>query len=151
MKATGKNDLAVRDEDLDHPRTHRAFRTVKLLIGAYLAISVLTLVAAFLLRGNADEVNDTVWVRGTIVVISALPTFAFAARAARGSRRAFRRLRIISAVMVVAIIVIVSLPGLIPLWMKIEQGVCALLLAGVAVIVNGGRLRALFAAPSRPL
>jgi hypothetical protein len=30
--------------------------------------------------------------------------------------------------------------------MKIEQGVCGLLLLGVVLIVNGGRLRSLFGA-----
>ena len=48
--------------------------------------------------------------------------------------------------MVVAIAVIIVLPGTFPLWMKIEQGACGLLLAGVVVIVNGGHMRSLFAA-----
>ena len=48
--------------------------------------------------------------------------------------------------MVVAIAVIIALPGTFPLWMKIEQGVCGLILIGVAVIVNGRHMRSLFAA-----
>jgi hypothetical protein len=48
--------------------------------------------------------------------------------------------------MVAAIAVIIALPGTFPLWMKIEQGVCGLILLGVVVIVNGRRLRSLFAA-----
>jgi hypothetical protein len=42
---------------------------------------------------------------------------------------------------VVAIAAIISVPGKFPLWMKVEQGVCGLLLIGVVVVVNGGHLR----------
>jgi hypothetical protein len=129
-----------------NPPTHTAFRTVKLLVGGYLTISVLTLVAVILLRDNAAVVNSAVWVRGTIVVASALLMFSFVVRAARGSGRAYLRLRIVSAVMVVAIAAIISIPGTFPVWMKIEQGVCGLVLIGVVVIVNGRHLRSLFAA-----
>jgi len=46
--------------------------------------------------------------------------------------------------MLVAIVVIIALPGTFPLWMKFEQGVCGLLLLGVALIVNGKHLRSVF-------
>ena len=128
-----------------HPRTLKAFRGTKRLVGAYVTLSVLTLVAIVLLRGDPAIVNDAVWVRGTIVVASSLLTLAFAIRAARGSRKAFLRLRIVSGVMLVAIVVILALPGTFPLWLKIEQGVCGLLLLGVVVLVNGTQLRSQFA------
>jgi hypothetical protein len=136
----------LTQEHLNHPRSLTAFRSMKLLVGGYLAISVLALVAIVLLRNNTAAVNDAVWTRGTIVVASALLTFVCAVRAARGSRRAYLRLRIISAVMLVAIAVIIALPGTFPLWMRIEQGVCGLVLIGVVVVVNGQHLRSLFAA-----
>jgi hypothetical protein len=47
--------------------------------------------------------------------------------------------------MLVAIAVIIALPGTFPLWMKIEQGVCGLLLLGVVLVVNGKHLRSAFA------
>jgi hypothetical protein len=47
--------------------------------------------------------------------------------------------------MVVAIAVIVSIPGLFPVWMKIEQVVCGLLLVGVFALARGRALRAAFA------
>lgn len=130
----------------DHPRSQSAFRGMKILVGSYLGISVATLVAIVLLRNHAAIVNSAVWIRGTIVVASALLTLSFAARAARGSRGAYRRLRIISAVMVVAIVTIIALPGTFPMWMKMEQGVCGLLLIGVVIVVNGRHMRSLFAA-----
>jgi hypothetical protein len=138
------NTRTIAQEHLDHPRTLAAFRDVKRLVGCYLGVSVLTFVAIVLLRGHTAEVNSAVWTRGTIVVASSLLTFAFVVRAAQGSRRAFLRLRIVSAIMVAAIAAIIAVPGTFPLWMKIEQGVCGLLLVGVVVLVNGKHLRSLF-------
>ena len=131
---------------LDHPRSRSAFRGMRILVGGYLGISVATLIAIVLLRDHPAIVNSAVWIRGTIVVASALLTLSFAARAARGSRGAYRRLRIISAVMVVAIATIIALPGTFPVWMKVEQGVCGLLLIGVVIVVNGRHMRSVFAA-----
>ena len=133
------------EEHLNRPATWTAFRSVKPLVGGYLTISVLTLVAIVVLRHHAAVVNSAVWIRGVIVVASALLMSAFAIRAARGSRRAYLRLRIVSATMVAAIVVIIALPGTFPLWMKVEQGVCGFLLLGVIGIVNGRHLRSLFA------
>ncbi|MBC3840206.1 hypothetical protein GXW82_08405 [Streptacidiphilus sp. 4-A2] len=133
--------------ELAHPVSRQAFRTVKVLVGGYLALSLATLAAIVLLRNNASVVNSAVWVRGTVVVGSALLTRRFAARAARGSRRAYRRLRVVSTAMVTAIVAIVSLPGTFPLWMKAEQVVCGVLLAGVVAVVNRRQLRTLFTAP----
>jgi hypothetical protein len=130
--------------DVRHPRSSAALRSVRLLVSAYLAISVLTLIAIIALRNDAAAVTDAVWTRGSIVVASALLTFEFARRTARGARKAFLRLRIVSAIMLVAIVVIVALPGTFPLWMKFEQAICGLLLLGVAVIVNGRHLRSVF-------
>jgi hypothetical protein len=133
-------------EELEGAESREAMRTVKLLVGGYLGISALTLVAIVLMRGHPNLVNAAVWTRGTIVVATAALMFGFAARAAAGSRRAFLRLRIVSAIMVVAIAAIVSLPGTFPAWMKIEQGVCGAVLLGVVSLVNGRRLRSAYAA-----
>jgi hypothetical protein len=85
-----------------------------------------------------------------LVTASAAVTFAVAGRAARGSRRAFLRLRIIATVMLVAIAAIIAVPGDFPVWLKIEQGVCGLLLLGVAVHVHRGPLRAAFGGSRTP-
>ncbi len=136
---------SLTEEHLNQPRSQTAMRNVKLLVGCYLGLSVLTLVAIVLLRNNAAIVTPAVWVRGTIVVASALLTTFFAAQMARGSSGGYLRLRLASAIMLVAIVVIIALPGTFPLWMKIEQGVCGLLLLGVVVIVNSKHLRSTFA------
>jgi hypothetical protein len=138
-------------QDLAHPQTVRAFGTIRRLLLAYLAVSVVALVAIVLMRNHPAEVNSTAWVRGIIVAVTAPLLMLFAAQAARGSRGAYRRLRIISIVTVVAIAAIVATPGALPTWMKIEQGACGLIMAGVAVLVSQPRLRALFPpAPPRP-
>ncbi|GHO56665.1 hypothetical protein [Ktedonobacter robiniae] len=134
----------ITEEHLNHPQSQTAFRNVKLLVGCYLGLSMLTLVAIVLLRDNTAIVTPAVWVRGTIVVASALLTTFFAAQMARGSRGGYLRLRLVSAIMLVAIVVIIALPGTFPLWMKIEQGVCGLLLLGVVGVVNSKHLRSTF-------
>jgi hypothetical protein len=63
----------------------------------------------------------------------------------RGTSRAYLRLRIVSTVTVVAIAVTIALPGTFPLWMKIEQGFCGLLLLGVVFLANGKLMRSMFA------
>ena len=146
MNARSARPVALSDEALNHPSSQAAFRNAKRLVGAYLGISVLTLAVIAVLRDHTAVVNQAVWVRGSVVVASAVLTYLFATRMSRGSRGAYRRLRIISAVMTVAIAAIVTLPGTYPLWMKIEQAMCGLCLLGVAVIVNGRHLRSLFAA-----
>ena len=136
------NDKPATELQANSPK---AFSLVKALLVGYLAVSVLTLAAIVLLRNDASVVNPAVWIRGTIVAASSVLTLAFAAGAARGSRGAYRRLRIITAVMPVAIVVIIALPGTFPLWMKVEQAVCGVLLLGVVAIVNGRDMRASFA------
>jgi hypothetical protein len=139
------NSVVTSTEKLAHPRSQTAFHTVKQLAGGYLSLSVATLAAIIVLRHHTSMVNSAVWIRGSIVVVSALVTFALTLRAARGSRRAYLRLRIISTVMVAAIAIIIALPGPFPVWLKVEQGICGVLLIGVAAIVNGAHLRSVFA------
>jgi O-antigen/teichoic acid export membrane protein len=124
--------------------TKQALRRVQFLVGGYVALSVLTLAAIVLLRNHPTLVTPAVWVRASIVVLASLLMTSFAVHAARGSGRSYLRLRLASAIMVVAIAVIVAIPGLFPVWLRIEQGACGLLLLGVVVIVNGKRLRAHF-------
>lgn len=137
------NKAAGTANEMADPNHVTAFRRIKALVGVYALISVLTLAGLVAYR-NSSSVTTPVWVRISIVAASSLILFALSMRAARGSRGAFRRLRILSAVMLVAIVVIVSLPGMFPVWMRVEQSVCGLLLLGVVVISSGRSLRAGF-------
>ena len=145
-KGPPSHALSMDTTSLDQLPNLTSLRSVKRLVGCYLGISVLTLVAIVIMRNNTATVNDAVWIRGVIVVASALLMTTFVTRAARGHIRAYLRLRLVSAIMVVAIVVIIALPGTFPLWMKIEQGGCGLLLIGVVLIVNSKHLRSEFAA-----
>ncbi len=116
-----------------------ALRAARRLVGCYVTLSVLAVVAIVSLRDDPAVVDATVWIRGVAIAAASLLSFVFATRAARGSRGALRRLRIAAAVQVVAVAVIVALPGVIPVWMRIEQGACGLLLVGVVVLTS--RLR----------
>src|SRR6185369_10545758 len=111
-------------------------RNVVWLISGYVAVSLLTLVAVIVFRHDASMVTTAVWIRGTIVAAASLLTLFFAVRAARGDRRMLRRLRIVTAAMLVAIVVIIALPGTFPVWLKLEQGICGLLLLAVVVQIN---------------
>lgn len=146
VEAMDRPGIESRDMsiNLSGSRTSSTLRSVTLLITAYLAVSVLTLAGIIALRNNTAAVNDAVWIRGTIVVASAVLTLSFARRAAHGSARAFLRLRLVTAIMLVAIVVIDVLPGTFPLWMKVEQAICGLLLLGVVLLVNGKHLRSVF-------
>ncbi|MGI5246984.1 hypothetical protein [Dactylosporangium sp. CA-139066] len=110
-------------------------RTPRILTAGYLALSLLTLAVIIALHHHADIVNPAVWIRGTIVVASAALTNVFALRGD------VRRLRIVSIVMVTAIAIIVALPGPFPLWLKIEQVACGLLLLGTVLTLPRRRRR----------
>jgi hypothetical protein len=140
-----QTNTTTKHHDLTHPKSIAAFRILRILVGAYLGVSALTLAAIIVLRDNPQIVDDAVWIRGSIVVASAAVMFAFATRMASGHRRAYLRVRILSAVMVVAIVVILFLPGTFPTWLKIEQAVCGLILIGVVIVANGRQLRSIFA------
>jgi hypothetical protein len=145
---TSKNNPDTHTSDTHSTDTHtpgdqaagvRALRTVTRLVTGYLVVSVLTLVAAALLRNHHADVNAAVWIRGSIVAISSAVLLGCARASERGSRGAFRRLRILSLVMVLAIAAVVSLPGTFPVWMKLEQALCGLDLIAVSVLTGKGR------------
>lgn len=121
-----------------------ALGTVKTLVTCYLVLSVLTLGAIVVLRNHPELVTDAVWIRGSIVAVTAFLMLSFASGAAKGNPRALLRLRLVSAIMVVVIAVIIALPGGFPTWLKVEQAVCGVLLLGVAGIANGKRVRSAF-------
>lgn len=137
---------ALAPTHADHAKNRATLRAVTVLVGTYLVISVVTLIAIVIFRDNPAIVTAAVWVRGSLVVASAALMFVFALRAASGAPRAFLRVRLISAIMLVAIVVIIALPGTFPLWLKLEQSVCGALLLVVVILVNSKRMRAHFAA-----
>jgi hypothetical protein len=114
-----------------------AFRAVRWLVGAYVALSMLTVAAIITLSDIVpDQVTPQAWVRGIIVAATSALTLIFANRAAKGSQRALLRLRIAVSVILIALgAVLVFVP--LPLWMIIEQAACGALLFATAIIIFG--------------
>jgi len=115
--------------------TDQRTRAVTWLVGAYVVLSGLTVLAIATFASVAPNlVNPQAWVRGIIVAVTSLLTFVFARRAAAGNTRALLRLRIIVVVILVAIgavLFLVPLPG----WMIVEQIACGILLLATAVLI----------------
>jgi peptidoglycan/LPS O-acetylase OafA/YrhL len=126
------------------PTADALLRRVRALTGAYLAVSLAAVGALVLYRYDHLDGNASAWVHAVIIAATALGSFSASVLAAHGNRGAFMRLRVISVVLVAAVAVIVALPGSFPLWMKLSEAVGAVLMAAVAVTVNGRTLRSRF-------
>lgn len=134
-----KGDTMTRP--VTEAKATRRWNTVVGLAAGYLAVSVVAVVVTAVLRDDPEVATTAAWVREIIVVVSAALTVAFARRAAGGSTRAFLRLRLVTAIMTAAIVVIVAVPGAFPVWLRVEQAVCGVLLLGIVALVNGPTLR----------
>jgi hypothetical protein len=128
------------------PDAREKLRIAQVLLGGYAAVSVLTLLAIVVFSGNPDIVTEAVWVRGSIIAVASLITFAIGVSMAKGSRSNYRRVRIIAAAQVVAILVIESIPGSFPVWFKIANGMCGALLIIVVLLTFARTVRTTFAA-----
>ncbi|RZQ61264.1 hypothetical protein [Amycolatopsis suaedae] len=128
------------------PDAREKLHIARSLLGGYAAVSVLTLLAIVVFSGNAAMVTEAVWIRGSILAVASLVTFAIGVSMARGSRRDYRRVRLIAGAQVVAIVVIESVPGAFPVWFKIENGVCGALLVIVVLLTFARSVRTTFAA-----
>lgn len=139
---TTQTDAAVTMADPDaRDKVHIA----RVLLAGYAAVSVLTLLAIVVFSSRPDTVTGPVWVRGVILAITSVITYAIGASMARGSRRNYRRVQIIATAQLVAIIVIESVPGGFPIWFKIENGVCGALLLIVVLVTFTRSVRGAFA------
>ncbi|MHA7986591.1 hypothetical protein ACX9R5_12365 [Rathayibacter sp. CAU 1779] len=111
-------------------------KTARVLVACYAGLSACSLVVLIALTiANSPVATIAAWIRLCIVFATSLLMLAFARGAVRGSSRALLRWRIVVAIMIVAIAVVVSIPGLFPLWLQLEQIVCGLLLIAVAALI----------------
>lgn len=110
--------------------------TVVKLLAAFLVISVSTVIAVVAMRHDTAMVTPAVWIRTSLVTVSAAVLLLLARRAEAGHRRAFRRLRIISVAVLGAIVAVVAWPGAFPLWLRVEQAVCGLFMLSVVIRTN---------------
>ena len=112
-------------------------RTVRRIIGAYVVLSLATVAAIIVLsKVSPGQVNPQAWVRGIIVAATSVLTFAIARRASPGQPRTLLRLRVVLVVILVAVVGVLFFVAL-PWWMRVEQGLCGVLLLSAAVIALG--------------
>jgi len=134
----------VSTASFNHPKTQAALSAIQALVGCYLAVSLATIGVLALYRNHPAVATQNAWVHAIIVACTASLMALFAGRTASGQAQAYLRLRIASAVMLVAIVIISAVPGDFPSWMKLEGGLCGLLLLGVVIVANSARLRSAF-------
>lgn len=118
---------SVRTDELDR---------VAKLVGVYVVVALATVGALVVLsRTYSDQATQDAWVHAVIVGVFAvlLPTRLRAAR--RGSHRAVVAVGIIATVLLVANVVEAFIPGLFPMWMRIEMVGIAVLMTAVAVLI----------------
>jgi hypothetical protein len=118
---------------------------IKMLAALYVLATAATLVFVALERDDSRLVDDAVWTHALLVFGFALLLAGVANRAAKGMPHAYLRLRIISVVTAASSAVLVFIPGLLPTWMKVEQGVYAVALAGLALVAHSRAARVVFA------
>jgi hypothetical protein len=138
----GMTTLPVR-APLEAVRLAR-FRPSLVLLAAFVLVSLAMELALIVQSVLGTAVDGAVWSRCSIVLAGAIVLLLLTVGAARGSRTAWIRVRIISTVVVAAVVVVVSIPGFLPPWVRIEQGVCGGLVLPVAILVNLRRTGDLF-------
>ena len=139
---TNQNNSTVTVSD---PDAREKLHMARALLGGYAVVSVLTLLAIVVFSGNPHIVTGPVWIRGSILAVASLITFALGVSMVNGSRSNYRRVRIIALGQVVAIFVIESIPGSFPVWFKTENGACGVLLLIVFLLTFAPAVRATFA------
>ncbi len=106
------------------------------LIAVYVLCVIATIVTLAVLSGSdPDQATGDAWVHAVIVGVFAvlLPVRLRAAR--KGSERAGLAVGIIATVLVVVNVVEALIPGLFPIWMRVEMAGIAVLMTAVAVLV----------------
>jgi hypothetical protein len=128
------------------PDAREKLHIARVLLGGYAALSVRALLAIVVFSGNPDVVTGAVWIRGSVLAVASLITFALGVSMATGSRSNYRRVQIIALAQVVAVVVIECIPGAFPVWFKVENGVCGALLVIVVLATSARSVRTAFAA-----
>lgn len=111
------------------------------VVGAYVVIALGTVAVLGILSAAAPHLaTRDAWVHAVIVAVFAviLPLRLRAARA--GSVGALRAVGLISAALFLVNVVEALIPGLFPLWLRIEMIGIAVLMAGVILLVERERV-----------
>ncbi|MET8622447.1 hypothetical protein ABZW30_01580 [Kitasatospora sp. NPDC004669] len=122
--------------NLGNSRTQHAFTTAKKCITLFGAVGVITLATVAVMASLGHETTPFMWIRGVIFPALAPVLLRVTAHAENGSPKAFGRIRTISTVMPIAIIGVDLIPGICPAWYAVLQGLSALALIPVAILLR---------------
>lgn len=115
--------------------TH-TFRTIRLLVTLYGALSAALLGTVAVLAATGHPVNTFMWARAVLLPLVAVLIHRLTRSASRGSRRAVERVRTLTVVMPIAVIGVDLIPGVCPPWYAVTQTVCMLPVIGAAFLTR---------------
>lgn len=121
-----------------HPRPvgPTALPAARTLVRVYLAVVVLTLAVLMVLSFAAPWLATAdAWDHAIVVAVFAIVLPIRLRRAQTRGRGAIRAVGLIAAVLFLVNVVEALLPGFVPLWMRVEMIVVAVLMAGVVLDV----------------
>lgn len=114
-------------------------RIVKSLVAGYFALGLAGLLVGLVLTEQHHAVNSAVWIRSGAMLFSAGLLYRFLVLAEQGKRRELLRVRIVSVLIPLVVVGLVVMPDGYPVWMKVQQVLAGLSVAGIAVLVNWPR------------
>lgn len=112
---------------------------ITILVRVYVGIVIATLAALTVLSvAGSPEASEEAWVHAVIVSGFAV-LLPLRARAAQQKARALTAVGVIAAVLVLVNGVEALIPGLFPVWMRVEMAGISVLMAALAVMVVRAR------------
>jgi hypothetical protein len=116
-------------------------RSLTRLVGTYVVLTVMTLAVLALLSLTAPrEATAEAWTHAVIVAAFAVVLPLRLRAALGGNPRALRAVGIIAGVLFTVNVVEAIIPGLFPVWMRIEMLANALVLLGAILVVVKNRI-----------
>lgn len=113
-----------------------ALAKAAILVRTYLLVVLSTLVTLAVLTHYAPQfATSSAWGHTIIVAIFAIILPLRLRRAQKGRRGAIRAVGLISAVLFLVNVTESLIPGFVPLWMRIDMGIVALLMIGIVLEV----------------
>lgn len=107
----------------------KILHTARLLVAAYLGLSLLSVIVVAITGGNTET-----WVHTIIITIMAILLFVVAHNMTKGKDKALLRVRIVVAILIPALLITLIVLA-IPLWLRIEHALAIVVLVPVALIV----------------
>ncbi len=139
--------LRVPRQHREHPETRRLLADVAMGITLAFSLDVTAVLIAFLRTELGSSLSWIVWMRLVMISLLTASLYYFVWRAQHGWWWAYSRLRLFSIIFPVVAVGTCLVPGLYPGWMIVEQVALALVLIGVAWLLNSRHLREAYVKP----